>query len=454
VTARLLWSTLLIAAVVVLTFGVPLGVAATRLEQQALDTALERDAVVIAQRVADPLAAGATGLDVDLRDYLAGGGARVVVVDATGRAVYDSQDLGGRRDYSTRPEVRAALRGQRVAGERRSESLDTDLRYVAVPVVGGDRVLGAVRLTFDAAELDARVRAIAGLLAGVGLVSLALTAVVGLSVARWLTRPVGCLGEAVSRFTDGDLGVRADPADGPPEVRELAARVNGMAARLTALVASQAAFVADASHQLRSPLHAVRLELETAVATDPVDRAAVGRALDEAARLSRTVDGLLALARADAGGAEVGRVDVGVVAGGRVELWSPLAEEQQVRLHADGPAGVVATAVAGHLEQVLDNLVDNALQATPAGGGVAVRWAARPGAVEVTVDDDGPGLGSLDPEAAFERFRTSRRTSGGTGLGLPIARALARAGGGDVTLERSPSGGVRARVLLQPAPAR
>jgi signal transduction histidine kinase len=461
VTARLLWSTLLIATVVVLTFGVPLGIVAARLETQALEAALERDAVVIAQRVEEALEAGAAAVDPGIEAYLSRGGARVLVVDARGLGVYDSDAAPGvaQRDYSTRPEVVDALAGTRVSGVRRSDTLDTDLRYVAVPVVSGDRVLGAVRVTFDARSLDQRVRAIAGLLAGVGLVSLALTAVVGLLLARWLGRPVAALGESVSRFTAGDHDARADPTSGPPEIRELAQRVNGMAGRLTALLASQSAFVADASHQLRSPLHAIRLELETAVSAgaapgeERTEAAAVERAVGEVARLSRTVDGLLALARAEAGGADVVEVDVAAVVAGRVELWTALAEEQEVRLAAEGPVDATALAVPGHLEQVLDNLIDNALEVAPAGTEVTVRCRVRGTTATIEVDDAGPGLGTLDPEQAFERFRSTRGTTGGSGLGLPIARALARAGGGDVTLHRSPAGGVRARVSLVRRPA-
>ena len=449
-TSRLLASFLLVVVVVIATFAVPLGIVAAALERQSLDAALERDAVVIAQRVEEQLEAGVTAVEVNLDDYLAEGGARIVITDTAGISVYDS-DATQRRDYSSRPEIQQALAGQRAVGERTSTTLDTTLRYVAVPVVSADEVLGAVRLTFDTQSVRSRIESLWAVVAGVALVSLAITALVSVALVRWLLRPVQDLAEAVNAFTLGDHEARADTTRGPPELRDLGERVNRMAARLTTLLASQDQFIADASHQLRSPLHAIRLELEAGLPEEGPDAAGAQRAVDEVVRLGQAVDALLALARADSAGGEVEPIDVAEVAADRVQFWEALAAEHDVVLSSRGPSPCMAVAVPGHLQQILDNLIDNALEASPSGATIAIRWTETPpGGARIAVVDEGPGMGPDERAQAFERFQSSRRGSGGSGLGLPIARRLARAGGGDVTLHVAETGGIEAVVTLAP----
>lgn len=452
-TSRLLASFLLVVVVVIATFAVPLGIVAAELERQSLDAALERDAVVIAQLVEEQLEDGITAVVVDLDAYLAEGGARIVITDAAGISVYDS-DATQRRDYSSRPEIQQALAGQRAVGERTSTTLDTTLRYVAVPVLSAGEVLGAVRLTFDTQSVRSRIASLWAVVAGVALVSLAITALVSASLVRWLLRPIRDLADAVNAFTIGDHAARADTTSGPPELRDLGERVNRMATRLTTLLQSQEQFIADASHQLRSPLHAIRLELEAGLPDEGLDAEAARRAADEVVRLGQAVDALLALARADTAD-DVEAIDVAAIVEDRVRFWDALAAEQDVALSSAGPSPCMAAGVPGHLQQVLDNLIDNALEAAPPGSAVDIRWEhLASGGARVRVIDAGPGLDPDERVRAFERFRSSRRASGGSGLGLPIARQLARAGGGDVTLDAGEAGGVMAIVTLAPADRR
>jgi two-component system, OmpR family, sensor kinase len=263
--------------------------------------------------------------------------------------------------------------------------------------------------------------------------------------------PLQQLDATAADLGGGDLTVRADTDAGPPEVVALAETFNRMADRLDALVTSQRRFVADASHQLRTPLTALRLRLEN---IDPSDvtglSAAREAALVEAGRLSRMVDGLLALARAEGHSPPRESVDVGTVIDERFSAWSPLAAERGVDFQLEpGSERVMSImAVPGHLDQILDNLIDNALDATPSGR--AVRIGADPvgSTIEVHVIDDGRGLSDEESERAFDPFwrgpHHDDRTS--TGLGLAIVDQLVRANEGTVTLGRSPSGGVDAIV--------
>jgi signal transduction histidine kinase len=244
--------------------------------------------------------------------------------------------------------------------------------------------------------------------------------------------------------------VRVDPA-GPPEVRALGEEFNAMVATLERLVRAQEAFVSDASHQLRTPLTALRLRLENLEAgVGDAGAADVEAAQAEVDRLGRLVDGLLALARADRRPVPAQPVDVGAVVAERAGAWAALAEELGVAIRTDVPGRLGALAAPGTLEQVLDNLIENALGASPAGGAVTLSAAAVPGAVEVRVADQGPGIPPADRERAFDRFwRAPHAVGDGTGLGLAIVRRLVRADGGDVVLDEAPGGGLEAVVTLR-----
>jgi signal transduction histidine kinase len=232
-----------------------------------------------------------------------------------------------------------------------------------------------------------------------------------------------------------ELTARAPEDDGPPEVRRLAEELNRTTGKLAALLASQEQFVADASHELRTPLTALRLRLENG------DTEA---ALGESQRLARLVDELLALARIDASTVASNRVDLGSLVARRLELWEPFAAEHGVALTSsvDG-AGV--RAGAARVEQVLDNLLSNAIDASPPGSEIRIAADHR----ELHVIDEGPGLTEEQRARAFDRFWRNRKGSG-SGLGLAIAKRLVEQDGGSIELREARSGGVEAVVSYPP----
>ena len=249
------------------------------------------------------------------------------------------------------------------------------------------------------------------------------------------------LEDGARRLADGDLSGRAEVEHGPPELQHLAITFNDMAARLEVLVRSQRAFVADASHQLRTPLTALRLRIESLEATmgdrgDPDTARADLEAIDaELERLGQLVEGLLALARSESATGTV-VVDAAELAEDTITRWSALAEEQGVTLVLDAPPSAPARCVAGGLEQVLDNLLDNALVVAPHGSAVQMEVSDELDAVRVSVRDHGPGLSLADRARATDRFwRAPGAPSGGTGLGLAIASELVTVSGGSLTLE-------------------
>ena len=458
---RLLFFTLGLTLLVVLVLVVPLAISHRKQEEQSLEARLERDAFVLAAFAEDEFE-GTADLDLQaLADgYAARTGGRVVFVNARGELRADSDPpVEGPRSFDNRPEIQAALESQVAVGTRFSETLGTEILYVAVPVTSGGEVFGALRLSYPTSELDARVQRYYLLLAGVGVVSLALAAAVGVLLSRWVTRPLEQLDRTAVAVGGGDLGARAPSDVGPPEVRRLARSMNATATRLEELVKAQQQFVADASHQLRTPLTALRLRLEMLgmQSVQPQARADVEAAEREVARLSRLVDGLLALARAErAPDAQVtDEIELDRVLAERAEVWRPVADERGVDLTVE-PGGATVRASIDRLDQILDNYLANALEVAPSRTTITLSTVATEirgvgPMVEIHVIDEGPGMTDEARELAFERFwRNDSRPGelGGSGLGLAIVRRLARLDGGTSELRRSPAGGVDAVVTL------
>jgi signal transduction histidine kinase len=249
----------------------------------------------------------------------------------------------------------------------------------------------------------------------------------------------------------------------------MAATFNMMAGRLETLVHGHRAMLADASHQLRTPLTALRLRLDL-LATDasPSTAAELAGAQEEIARLSRLVDGLLATARAEALTEQLETIDVAEAVAERVSAWQPVADGHDVKLITEvggdsgrdgaGSRPMVALG-AGHLEQILDNLIDNAIGAIGAGGasgagggGGTVRISAANGesGTVLTVADDGPGMTPQERSRAFLRYTTGSQN--GTGLGLAIVHRLVTANGGTIRLADTPGGGLTVEIeFLSPA---
>lgn len=326
---------------------------------------------------------------------------------------------------------------------------------LAVPARDGQgRVVGAARVSYPSAPVDRRIRQIWLFRGALAVAVLVVAALLGLLLARRLTRPLRQLTTMASGLRDGDLTARA-PESGPQEVRTLARTLNNATQTIEVLVRSQRMFVADASHQLRTPLTALRLALDNVAdgADDPQSvREDAERATAEVVRMTRLVNGLLALARADAETTGAEPVTVGPVIAGRLEVWRAVAEERGVTLnHAPAAPGIAALTTPGHLEQILDNVLANALDFSPAGSTVTVELRPAGGTVTIEVTDAGPGMPPAERERAFDRFWRGprRRDRPGSGLGLAIVKQLVTDDGGTVRLDDAPGGGLAVRVMLR-----
>jgi signal transduction histidine kinase len=329
----------------------------------------------------------------------------------------------------------------------------------AVPVYlrGKYGLVGTVILARSTSSLNGDVIRLWVILGTIAVLAMIGAALLAFGLARWVSRPLAGLDTAAGRLADGDLAIRAVVDSGPPELRRLATTFNTMAGRLEALVHGNRAVIADVSHQLRTPLAALRLRLDLLAADPDPDPETTGHelagALEELARLSRLVDGLLAVARAENVVPVPAAVDVAEVARERVVAWHPVADDRGIVLDAVSAPhpSVLAWMGEGHLEQVLDNLIANALDALSAGGHVTVTTTAFTAGARISVADDGPGMSAEDRERAFLRFTTSNPN--GTGLGLAIVHRLVTSNGGTAKLTETPGGGLTAILEFPGVPA-
>jgi signal transduction histidine kinase len=428
-TRRLVLSYVGLAFLILLVLEIPLAVLASRHEHDLTAGQVEREASGLAAVTSEDVENGQIAdLNAILDRYHARTGGEIFVVNpghqVVARSAGDSDNDAAGEDRGL---VQAALAGRSATSFGSDEG--QPWATAAVPLNIDGRPQWALLLGLAASSTERRVHEIWLSLAGLAAGVLVLTLLVGMLLARSLSRPLAHLESAVTRLGQGNLATRARTDDGPPQVRSLATQFNHMAVRLAELVDVQSRFVADASHQLRSPLTALRLRLENleANADGPTadDMAAAGR---EVQRLSRVVDGLLTLNRAEGTTPDPRPVNVAEVIEERCEAWSALAEEHRAHLHAECPAGArpVAMLVPGDLDQILDNLLANAVDASPAGGRIRVNLAGgEPGSLELHVIDEGPGMAAEDRRRAFDRFwQGPGAARGNSGLGLAIVRQL------------------------------
>ncbi len=273
-------------------------------------------------------------------------------------------------------------------------------------------------------------------------------------LARGMTRPLRQMTAAARRMAAGDLPSAVDVSS-RDEVGELARAFTAMAADLSSADAQRRELLANVAHELRTPVAAIRAQVENLVdGVRPPDSAALGEVLERVERMATLVEDLLDLARAQGGAAPFAPA-VTVVAPLVVDSVDQVRHAHPgVTVEVDVDATVTAVVDPARLRQVLVNLVDNAARHGGETGRILVTVrpdgsAGAAGGVVLDVVDEGPGIAPADREAVFERFR--HRGEGGSGLGLAIARWAVALHRGHIHIIDSPSG-CHVRVEL-PAPA-
>ncbi len=457
-TRRIVLAFVCLMTIVLMVHNIPLATYLSKVERDRLITALERDAFILAGHAKESLSDGSSprpSMQPYVDAYAKKSSALVVVTDGAGLAVSSNDPaIVVGTDYSNRPEISRALQAIPASGERKSQTLNATLVYVAVPVLSGDAVVGAVRISYPKSVVDHRVRDRQLGILLVGLITLGASVIAAALVAFTLVRPIRRLTRATEELSAGDMTVRAPDDEGPQEIRELSRSFNAMVGRVDGVLQLQRAFAGEVSHQLRTPLTALRLRLEqaeSAVGRDDADvREALEASREETDRLQLMIEQLLVLTRLEGGAAPTVEADVVHIAHDRLVMWQPLAEERDVQIEVRGENRLRCRVVEGGLEQMIDNYVDNALSVAPAGSTVVIDLHHNGSHAVIDVVDVGPGLTDEQRAVAFQRFWRGRESQndGGSGLGLAIVRQLAVASGGSAELLANSPTGIRARVSL------
>jgi signal transduction histidine kinase len=240
------------------------------------------------------------------------------------------------------------------------------------------------------------------------------------------------------------------------ELGQLARAFNGLLARLRAALTTQQQFMADASHELRTPVSVMRAASEVALSQPTRAESEYRESLtivgDQSRRLTRLVDNMLVLARAEAGGYPLRPVDLYLdeVVAECCAALRPLSAEREVALHVGSSIELPFKGDEDLLRQLLLNVLQNALQHTPPGGAVSTELTRSGDWITIRVIDTGHGIPPADQARIFDRFvqLDAARGGRGSGLGLPIARWIAQAHGGTLTLESSTPAGSTFRIAL------
>jgi signal transduction histidine kinase len=430
--------TLLVAATMclaLLAFVVPLALLLRTVAQDRATTTAGADAQSLVPLVgtADPVS-----LRTSVEHMAADSGAPLTVFLADGSVL------------GTRAPRTSAVRLAALAGVSRTVERP-DGREIVVAVLGRPDGTAVIRAFVPAAELTRGVARAWLVLAGLGVALLLLGLLVADRLSRALVSPITELSTVSHRLARADLTARARP-DGPPELREVAGALNHLADRIQELLREEREQVADLSHRLRAPLTSLRLEAESLAGPDA---ARIGARVDA---MERAVTGLISQARHRREPDAHAVCEATSAVRERVAFWTVLAEDTgravTLDITADGTASGTADGTAGgtlpvgvpadELAAAVDALLGNVFAHTPDGTAFSVTLAPRAGGGAVlTVADDGPGLST-------DLVQRGASLGGSTGLGLDIARRVARSSGGRMDLSTGPDGGARVTLELGP----
>lgn len=447
--ARLLLAfvAVVVAAVALVTGAALVGTSAglSAQEQAGREDAADR----VAGAAAEAYGRAGSWADARLDDVtsLAGGaGARLVVQDASGVTVFSTSGPGRMAGMGGM--------GQGVGegmGQGTGQGFGRGV-HVTRPVTSGGAAVGSVTLAFPAATVTTG-RPVAWRWIGVAAgVAVALALLAAWLLTRSLTRPLARVTDAARAFAGGDRGARTGVSvDGgaPDELATLAATFDDAAERVQLSERARRRMAADVAHELRTPLAALQAGLEELRdGLAPADTAALARLHDQSLRLGRVVTDLADLSAADAARLTLRPepADLAAIARAAVEAHEPRLRSAGLTVHSRLDGRVPVHGDPGRLDQVVANLLQNCARHCREGDTVTLAAVTTPdGRALLTVADTGPGIAEADLPHVFERFWRSG-TGGGSGLGMPIVRAIAEAHGGRVSITSDGRSGTTATV--------
>lgn len=388
----------------------------------------------------------------------------VTLVGANGVLLFASdQELIGRGGSEVTTILQKAMEGDTAIISTGTLLRRSNLRVIAMPVHrGGNRVVAVIMLGRSTAEIHSffeLMYLIGGLL---GLISMLVSGYAGFVMAKQALKPMDEIGQAATRFAEGDLSCRIDMTSRDREIRGLMRTLNKMFGDLESSISAQKRFTADASHELRIPLTILRGEIEVALLRrrKPAEYQDVLRQqLDIIERMHRIVDGLLTLARADAGLLELARdeVDLSLLVEEVGQHHLTLLSSKDVRLDMQVTDGLTVIGDEHRLSRMLFNLMNNAYKHSPMNTTLTLKAFSDNEEAVIEVTDRGPGISAEHIPHIFDRFYRSdearSREAGGAGLGLAITKRIVEAHEGRIEAESEPGEWTTFRVHLPLASA-
>ncbi len=409
------------------------------------DRATQVGAGIVAQN--DPLTVLRTGLiDLPELDVFSTPALYIQVIRGDGSVARRSQNLGNQRLPLDTDLLAVNLNGQPAIKTIVLES-GVRLRMVSVPISVGERVVGAVQVGQPLTNVDAVLQRVLVLLMGGTIVTVIVAGGVGFLMSWLALRPIDRITQTAGRIAHAqDLSRRLPVPKTDDEVGRLVSTFNAMLERLDRLFQAQQRLGADVSHELRTPLTTIRGNvdlLRRGAADDPVERAVALDAIEgEVDRMSRLVADLLLLAQAEAGiklekqPVELDTLILQVYRQAQLMSATRFPTGERVAIHLGHEDQAIIEGDPDRLKQLLLNLIDNALKYTPPGGHVTISLYHDQDWVRVSVEDTGVGIPPDVLPHIFDRFyRAQREGRKGVGLGLSIARWIAEAHGGNLTVE-------------------
>ena len=383
------------------------------------------------------------------------GVSRAVVTDENGLALYDTREVGSAAGYYVfYTELVQALRGYSAVYSVYEEGAFRS--SAAQPVLYRNQIIGAVYVYDYDTQQASLLKDLQNNLMRISVGIAILVVCVSLAFSRGLTRRLDSLLTAIRGVREGAYNQRA-VLSGHDEYTQIAGEFNDLVDRLQETENARRRFVSDASHELKTPLAAIRLLTDSILQNENIDGATVREFVSdigqEAERLSRITEDLLRLTRLDSGVAETPeRVEISPVLERVVKMLRPVADEKDVSIVTACSDGAAAAATPGEIHQILYNLMENAVKYNRRGGFVRVSVDMGEETSTITVEDNGIGIPAEDLPRVFERFyrvdKARSRAAGGTGLGLSTVRDTVSRRGGVVRAEGAPGGGTRFIVTL------
>jgi signal transduction histidine kinase len=359
--------------------------------------------------------------------------------------------LAATRDMGPEPSREAFMElryGSRALFTRPSLNL-AHRRYQATPVMVGDEVIGVVEVSRSTLGTEGFLATLRHILLVVVVVAVAVSFLISVLLARQVSGPVLDMEQATRRIAQGDLDVRLRDYRSD-ELGRLAESINWMTERLKALEETRSQFFSEISHDLRTPLAAIKgMVVNLIDDAEPANRASLETVEQETDRLIRLVNQLLDFSRwrGNKLSLDLAPTDVGDVCSTAVELSRPTAEHRGITLEAHIPSNLpTICADSDRLQRVVLNLLDNAIKFTPGGGLVTLAVTQAQGEVQISVRDTGRGMTSTEVAMALQPDHGG--PGGGAGLGLLITQAIVQEHGGRMDIESTPGEGTRVSLSI------